>query len=131
MPGSLLAKCSPVPGRSVPFCCVTRYCSWDSFEMASGSLLYGFIASPSSPRESPQVAAFLHFSRPCAERLIQRRRIRVALCLHLHTIQRGLQFLALRIEQRQLTDAAQCIATARNLAALLCGTPGFVAGLQF
>src|SRR4029450_7194792 len=39
MPGSLLFRYSPVPGASVAFCCVTRYCSGDSREMASGSLL--------------------------------------------------------------------------------------------
>src|SRR5262245_57738007 len=41
MPGSLLSRYSPVPGRSVPFCCVTRYCSGESFRIAS-SLLVNF-----------------------------------------------------------------------------------------
>src|ERR1700741_5126692 len=39
MPGSLLCRYSPVPGYSVSLCCVTRYCSADSFAIASGSLL--------------------------------------------------------------------------------------------
>src|SRR5262245_36167605 len=39
MPGSLLARYSPVPGRSVPFCCVTRYCSGESFRIASSLLV--------------------------------------------------------------------------------------------
>src|SRR5688572_345906 len=41
MPGSLLSRYSPVPGRSVPVCCVTRYCSGESFRTAS-SLLVNF-----------------------------------------------------------------------------------------
>src|SRR5690606_29460104 len=40
MPGSLLCRCSPVPGRSVAFSWVTLYCSGVSFAMASGSLRY-------------------------------------------------------------------------------------------
>src|SRR5215475_5366876 len=44
MPGSLLSRYSPVPGVSVPFCCVTRSCSGESLEMASGSLLHVLIA---------------------------------------------------------------------------------------
>src|SRR5262245_35937571 len=47
MPGSLLSRYSPLPGASVPFCCVTRYCSGESLEMASGSLL-NFLISFSS-----------------------------------------------------------------------------------
>src|SRR5262245_18688418 len=39
MPGSLLSRYSPVPGASVPFCCVTRYCSRESFRIASSFLL--------------------------------------------------------------------------------------------
>src|SRR5262245_34697505 len=47
MPGSLLSRYSPVPGRSVPFCCVTRYCSGESFRIAS-SLWVNFRISFSS-----------------------------------------------------------------------------------
>src|SRR5262245_15506986 len=39
MPGSLLSRYSPLPGNSVPFCWVTRYCSGESIAIASGSLL--------------------------------------------------------------------------------------------
>src|SRR5262245_34412398 len=39
MPGSSLCRYSPVPGCSVPVCCVTRYCSGDSPEIASVSLM--------------------------------------------------------------------------------------------
>src|SRR5215510_7686819 len=49
MPGCLLSRYSPVPGVSVPFCCVTRYCSGESLGMASGSLL-NFLISFSSCR---------------------------------------------------------------------------------
>src|SRR5215470_11445901 len=49
MPGSLLSRYSPLPGASVPFCCVTRYCSGESLEMASGSLVK-FLISFSSCR---------------------------------------------------------------------------------
>src|SRR5262249_53742106 len=51
MPGSLLSRYSPVPGASVPFCCVTRYCSGESLAMASGSWL-NFRISFSSCRTS-------------------------------------------------------------------------------
>src|SRR5262245_12342400 len=44
MPGSLLSRYSPVPGVSVPSCCVTRYCSGESLAMASWSLLNSFIS---------------------------------------------------------------------------------------
>src|SRR4051812_11598171 len=37
MPGSSLSRYSPVPGGSVPLCWVTRYCSGESLETASGS----------------------------------------------------------------------------------------------
>src|SRR5262245_591071 len=60
MPGCLLSRYSPVPGVSVPFCCVTRYCSGESLEMASGSLLKFFI-SFSSCRTCTAVS-LLHFS---------------------------------------------------------------------
>src|SRR4051812_25913657 len=40
MPGSLLWRYSPVPGRSVPLSCVTRYCSGVSFAMACVDLVY-------------------------------------------------------------------------------------------
>src|SRR5262245_23185187 len=49
MPGCLLSRYSPVPGVSVPFCCVTRYCSGECLEMASGSWL-NFLLSFSSCR---------------------------------------------------------------------------------
>src|SRR5688572_33189275 len=39
MPGSSLCRYSPVPGISVAPCCVTRYCSGESVEMAVGFLL--------------------------------------------------------------------------------------------
>src|SRR5262245_17022910 len=62
MPGCLLSRYSPVPGVSVPFCCVTRYCSGESLEMASGSLL-NFLISFSSFRTclegTPRVRAAL------------------------------------------------------------------------
>src|SRR5262249_39625016 len=48
MPGCFLSRYSPVPGVSVPFCCVTRYCSGESLEMASGSLLNFLISFSSS-----------------------------------------------------------------------------------
>src|SRR5918999_291639 len=51
MPGSLLSRYSPVPGASVSFCCVTRYCSGESLETASGSLL-NFLICFSSYRTS-------------------------------------------------------------------------------
>src|SRR5262245_47209384 len=60
MPGCLLSRYSPVPGVSVPFCCVTRYCSGESLEMASGSLL-NFLISFSSCRTCTAVS-LLHFS---------------------------------------------------------------------
>src|SRR6266446_9791597 len=40
MPGSLLKRCSPLPAYSVAPCCVTRYCSGESLEMALRSFLY-------------------------------------------------------------------------------------------
>ena len=40
MPGSWLSQYSPVNGRSVPFFCVTWYCSGDSASTAAGFLLY-------------------------------------------------------------------------------------------
>src|SRR5262245_26583260 len=62
MPGCLLSRYSPVPAVSVPFCCVTRYCSGESLEMASGSLL-NFLISFSSCRTcmegTPRVRAAL------------------------------------------------------------------------
>src|SRR5262245_41198607 len=60
MPGCLLPTYSPVPGVSVPFCCVTRYCSGESLEMASGSLLK-LLISFSSCRTCTAVS-LLHFS---------------------------------------------------------------------
>src|SRR5712672_2656175 len=36
MPGSLLSRYSPLPEDSVPLCWVTRYCSGESLETASG-----------------------------------------------------------------------------------------------
>src|SRR5688572_14572277 len=38
MPGSLLCRSAPVPGISVPHCCVTRCCSGVSLAIAAGSL---------------------------------------------------------------------------------------------
>src|SRR5262249_427058 len=60
MPGCLLSRYSPIPGVSVPFCCVMRYCSGESLEMASGSLL-NFLISFSSSRTCT-AASLLHFS---------------------------------------------------------------------
>src|SRR6056297_1355749 len=40
MPGSLLERYLPVPGRSVPFSCVTQNCSGSRAAMASGSFRY-------------------------------------------------------------------------------------------
>src|SRR4029079_12702623 len=40
IPGSLLLRYSPFPGNSVPFCCVTRYCSGESLAIAAGFLSY-------------------------------------------------------------------------------------------
>src|SRR5262245_9602153 len=45
----LVIQILPGPGVSVPFCCVTRYSSGESLEMASGSLL-NFLISFSSCR---------------------------------------------------------------------------------
>ena len=59
MPGSLLSQYSFSNGRSVPSCCVTRYCSGVSSDTASGFLLYVFIfrtplqASYKYDRETP------------------------------------------------------------------------------
>src|SRR5438445_12460359 len=46
MPGSWLSQYSPVNGRSVPFFCVTWYCSGDSAPTAAGFLLYSFATDP-------------------------------------------------------------------------------------
>src|SRR3970040_648268 len=43
MPGCLLSRYSPLPGRSVPLSWVTRYCSGVSWAMAAGSLRYWFM----------------------------------------------------------------------------------------
>src|ERR671910_597534 len=43
MPGSLLSRYSPVPGRSVPLRWVTRNCSGDSPAIASSVFLYSVI----------------------------------------------------------------------------------------
>src|SRR4029078_4981061 len=40
MPCCLLLIYSPLPGNSVPFCCVTRYCSGESLAIAAGFLSY-------------------------------------------------------------------------------------------
>src|SRR6266446_5757598 len=48
MPGSLLKRCSPLPAYSVAPCCVTRYCSGESLEMALRSFLYICISSSGS-----------------------------------------------------------------------------------
>src|SRR5437867_7366212 len=50
MPGSLLYRYCPVPGNSVAACCVTRYCSRESLEMASGSFWYVVISFSSLRR---------------------------------------------------------------------------------
>src|SRR6476660_2576726 len=46
MPGSWLSQYSPVNGRSVPFFCVTLYCSGDRASTAAGFLLYSFATGP-------------------------------------------------------------------------------------
>src|SRR5687768_14082259 len=51
MPGSLLSRYAPVPARSVPFCCVTRYCSGESSWIASSLLVNFRIFSSSEMNE--------------------------------------------------------------------------------
>src|SRR6204780_970327 len=61
MPGSLFFRYSPDPGRSVSFCCVTRYCWGESLAIASALFLYIFMSSANSPRR--EMVTNLHFSR--------------------------------------------------------------------
>src|SRR5688572_1614064 len=51
MPGSLLFSSGPVPGYSVPLCCVTRYCSGVS--RASASSVFAYFALPAIEPSCP------------------------------------------------------------------------------
>src|SRR5258706_7794931 len=69
MPGSLFSRYSPVPGRSVPLSWVTRYCSGDSREIASGVLRYSVIFL--IPRDLLGYRALVCRERPLSEFLDQ------------------------------------------------------------